>query len=659
MKPLHVLVLVLVAVVALVLVISSLPEGGSLEVDLPPGGSAIVDPGRGPGPDDLSGPVGPDRRDEAEVATGSGDRDVLGEAFPNSLEGRVQNKAGEPVADASVLLTRTSGATIVFLNDPVDRSGDRRTTTAKDGTFSFQRIEPYDSYALEVSHPDYSRASVGPVSIRPEGKHVEPPIELTNGVTLRGYVYDGTRLGVSGATLHLDDLDLRVGARKEHDRTVQTNNKGYYEFLNVETGHKTLTVEADGYGKVFINDQPIPAGLEEPFVERNVTLEVAEMIAGHVYDQLQRPIADAAVLAIAYSSSNQQCRDEAVTDAQGEFWLRSLDPGMYTLQVQKSGYKPELSLRVQTGNTNVVVELTSQACISGRVMLRTSGEPVTSFRIVLRQTFENHPATSDTGTHLDVRNSPDGTYELCDVKPGSYVIEARADGYAPSFSDPFRVIQGQAVAGINVRVNAGGSITGVVLGADGQPRSRAQIETFFNDWTNSEFDRILGDQLPTNVSKRKVRTDAEGRFVLEHLNPETYQIRISAQGHSELIKTDVYVSEGKETALGTVRLLRGGTITGAVLDPAGVPVKGAQVRLRINPQAASPDRQPRYYLVRSDEKGRYTLSGVHPGSYILGATLPRGASAETDVLLDLGDERPSQKDVKVSDGQTLTIDLKL
>ncbi|MED6335234.1 MAG: carboxypeptidase-like regulatory domain-containing protein [Planctomycetota bacterium] len=657
MKPLLVLVLVIVAAGALFFALNIMGDDGTTTAGgLGPEAVAPADGGSQPTPGELRGPDAGTGRDVAAIADdvdAPNTRAVLNDGFDNALVGTVQNESGGPVADASVTLGKTNLSTMVFVNDPVDHSGERHTKTDAKGAFAFEGVEPFDSYALTVKHAEYSKAEVEGIRVGADGRFEQPPIVMAGGVALRGYVRDVTGGAVPDATLHLDGMLYAMNAITEHDHTVTSDASGYYEFTNLNPGNKALSITADGFGNAFINGLSFDSG--KPSFERDITLEVAEMICGKVFDITQTPIEGASVVAIAYSNSTQQCRDATVTDAKGEFCLRALNAGKYTIAVKKPGFKAVNNERADTGSINVVIEMSPQASVSGTVIALSSGEPLSSFTCVLRQTYENHPATSQTKVKRDFR-SQNGSYRLTDVPPGSYVVEARARGFASSYSDPFRVDQGSVVTGVMVRMTQGGSISGVIVDGAGKPVARARVTTHDNTWTDSEFDRMMGDMMPTNASKAQTNTGADGSFTLSNLMPEAYQIRVKSGAHCEFIQQEILVSEGGDTGVGTIELISGGTISGVVLDATGQTVAGSRVDLRVNGRT---NGIPRFYQTRSNAKGKYVLANVSPGSYRLNATPPRTAGGGGDFLLDMGDLQQLQKTITVADGKQLTIELKI
>jgi hypothetical protein len=319
MKPLSVLVLVLVAVGVLFFAISKLPskKDPGAGVGLGPNNVAAVP--QAPADTDGALPgVNSSNRDKVPVEPASGPpRSARGAAWANQLVGNVQAPDGKSVAGARVVLTRSSPEASFFVNAEVDRSGDRNMRTGSDGRFSFENVTPYDHYAIEVYHADYSRAEVKPVRVGMQGVFEEGPIVLRQGATLKGLVKAQDGGGIAGATLYLDSMFFQAGNEPNPDRlSAVTDSFGAYEFQNVAAGHRSLLVEAEGFANALINGLNFR---QQDVIERDVTLDVAEMICGRVVDSGNQPVAGAEVQALSFSNSGQQCREIVETAADGTF----------------------------------------------------------------------------------------------------------------------------------------------------------------------------------------------------------------------------------------------------------------------------------------------------------------------------------------------------
>ncbi|HEX8072357.1 MAG TPA: carboxypeptidase-like regulatory domain-containing protein [Pyrinomonadaceae bacterium] len=156
------------------------------------------------------------------------------------------------------------------------------------------------------------------------------------------------------------------------------------------------------------------------------------------------------------------------------------------------------------------------------------------------------------------------------------------------------------------------ALRGRVVTEDGQPVGNAQVFAF-----------------SPNRRRATATTDADGQFTLRLAERGAYTVSAYAPGYvdaatlpREPTTPPVYYHAG-ETA--SVRLIKGGVITGRVTDARGEPVVAARVRVfaarvidgRRTFVAAGPP-VPRA-LSATDDRGVYRLYGLPPGEYILAA----------------------------------------
>lgn len=658
MKPLGVLILVIVAVVGLFFAINQLGgDSGEGEGTVP---SLEVDTGAetatngGAGSTTLVDPS----RSEREAVAGSTplvDREDAnpnaGEQFENTLSGLVIGADQRPIADAKVTLTRGGLSGQLFVNEALDRSRDIHAITNAEGKYVFANVEPHDRYSIEAEADGYSRSEMPNVIVDALGDKTLPPIMLGVGASLSGIVLDTAGNPVPGANLILQGMFLAVGGEASPDSIeATTDGEGKYLINNVPPGNRSLDVRAEGYanltksGLVFRGEEPLTM---------TITVEIAEMICGKVISKTGTPVAGAKVLAMSFSNASKNCRDTTLSDENGEFCLTSVAPGQYTIAVTAQGFRAGHENRVKPGGAGLVIELVEQGLVSGRV-LANGNAPASAYTVQLRQTHPGQKITSRIGKPLTLTNS-DGSFSIECTQSGTFMIEAGAAGFAPTFSEEFRFTQGQPMNNVIVRLTSGGSITGIIVDPDGKPVPRPRVTTHANDWTNSLFDRALGDQFPTNVTQTAATGNGAGRFELKNLTAETYQIRVRAPGFCETTMKDVFVTEGKATDVGQVKLIRGGEITGTVIDLAGQPVVGA--RISLNPDGRSGDELPRIYSAQSGADGKYVLRNVWPGKYKLSAL--RGGNDAGDIFASLATNQNSIQQVSIQDGGTQHFELKV
>jgi len=657
MKPLGVLLLVIVAVVGLFFAINQLGgDSGEGEGTVP---GLVVDSGEEPDPagGTSTALTDPDRgtREAVEGTTPVMDREEAnptgGEQYENTVSGLILGADQRPVANAMVTLTRAGLTGQIFVNESLDRSQDIHALTNDQGKYIFANVEPYDQYSVEANAEGYARSEMPGVVVDAIGDVNLPPIVLGVGASLSGVVLDTAGNPVPDATMRLDSMFMATGGDASPDAIeTTTNSDGTYLFGNVPAGNRTLSIGAEGYanltkgGLVFRGEEPLTLTL---------TLEVAEMICGKVISKAGTPVAGAKVLGMSFSNASKNCRDDTLTDENGEFCLSRVAPGQYTIAVTAQGFRAGHENRVKPGGAGLVIELVEQGLVSGRVL--ANGEaPIGPYTVQLRQTHPGQKITSRIGKPVTLTNT-DGSFSIECTQSGTFMIEGRATGFAPTFSDEFRFTQGQPMNNVIVRLTNGGSITGNIVDPDGKPVPRPRITTHANDWTNSLFDRALGDQFPTNVTQKATTGNGAGRFELENLTAETYQIRVRAPGFCEATMKDVFVTEGKDTNVGQVQLIRGGEITGTVIDLAGQPVVGATVSL--NPDGRRGDELPRSYTAQAGADGKYVLRNVWPGKYKLSAT--RGGGGGGDIFDAFATDQNSIQQVSVQDGGTQHFELKI
>lgn len=430
--------------------------------------------------------------------------------------------------------------------------------------------------------------------------------------------------------------------RAPESLTAVSDSDGSYTIANVPYGNRRLQVSAEGYanktqgGLVFYGTEQL---------ETDVVLHPAEMISGRVSTKSGAPVSDAKVMAMSFSNSNRQCRDETLTDENGEFRLERLASGKYTIAVSAKGHRRAHEPRVMTGTTELLIELEEADMVSGRVFT-ADGELPTPYEVQVRQTHPGNSVTTRIGERIEFEDR-NGSFSMICTQSGTFVIEAEAPGYAPTFSEEFRFTLGRELTDISVHLTRGGGLTGRVLDDAGRPLAGARITTRDPTWSNSLFDRALGNQFPTNITSAKTATSENGSFELQLLKAESYQLRLLAPGFCEHILTPLNVIEGRTLDIGDISLIQGGEIRGTVIDDDGSPTEGALVRLDLDEAERA---HPRQYETMSGPNGEYKLSNIYPGQYKLVAKMPRQLEPFCDLVFE---NLKHLSVVRITDGQAL------
>lgn len=660
MRPQIVLPLVLVAVVALIATLLLLTRGGDpgeLTVVRPEGSQANAvqqaqqTPTTAPAP--ARETLTPTPRSEAPAPVSSQAREQVATtargAFANLLRVQVRDPDGQPMAGVQVELTNEAGlpAFTAILQATQGTHGISRTlrqNTAQDGIAVFNNLDP-DSYALYVEAEGFARLERTGVQVREEGD-VEVALQLNRGHSVRGYVTDGANTPLAGANVlvvsnlfaHLPgDEPIRRG------RTAVTDATGLYQVENLAQGIYMVAAHAEGFGRKQVMNLQVPGARDESRpVEQDFQLEPGFLIAGSVVGQDGRPIQRARVQAFSYQASDAS-RGEALSGPQGRFEIPDLSRGAYALMVTADGWAEARLQRIDAGRTDVVVEMEQQGGAMGRVV-DDNGEPLTRFRLSVRQV---NPQTRLHGRPIQQPQNiqhPEGQFQVQGLDRGMYVVDAEAMGFAQSFSEIFEVERGQVTPGVQIQMHRGGSLTGRVIDAGtGEPIVGARVQTQDNSYQDNAFMQLFGALSVRLTTDRTTRTDSEGRFQMDLLTPNTYQIIVDREGYARAYVRDLEVAVGTESAnAGTIALGRGASVEGFVYDVSGVPVINAEVSL-----AGTNPLNPRQYRANTDGRGRYRIDNVAPGGYTITAVRHR-PNEPFAVLIDM---QQTKREIQVYEGR--------
>jgi protocatechuate 3,4-dioxygenase beta subunit len=226
---------------------------------------------------------------------------------------------------------------------------------------------------------------------------------------------------------------------------------------------------------------------------------------------------------------------------------------------------------------------------------------------------------------------PDGTFELKGLLPGTYLLQIMSPGH-PEPREPVKVTvpPGRSVDGLRLVLDRAGTIRGTVADEDGHPVSGAEVRAGGDSWTWNDG----------------VLTGDDGSFTIEGLRPGAYRVIASRRAWGEEMRApgsgddDVQGARAnvKAGAVVQVKLTverQSGRITGTVTQN-GKPVSDAFVDAQREPESAAAaegaarrsmrwewNRQP----VLTDGDGRFTLTRLSPGKYLVRAYRKGGGEA--------------------------------
>jgi protocatechuate 3,4-dioxygenase beta subunit len=655
MRALIVLVLVLVVAFLAFMFLGSEDPGGGAAV-----GPVASAPARAePGSDASLVVPQEDARAPEEVDPDDELGEITAPSLSNSLVGYVYDDEGKPLPNALVKLSKDAfqgeALSMQWFLGKEPKNEFESTRTDKDGKYVFKSISARTDYYIQADHEDFKPAQEDLVGIGEQGEHAGPDVNMVQGASLAGYVYDVARNPVPDAVLHLDSAYMMGENQVSPDRmSIISDATGYFEFKNVADGPRNCSVIAEGYGMQVRHNFQFK-GTPGEKQEHEFQLEPGQPIAGRVFGPDDEPVVGASIMAMKYSNQTSS-RGSAMTNENGEFMISDLSQGSFNLMIDAKGYRVARHNRVQVGDVNIQIEMIKQACVSGRV-LDANGKPIQNFNaVVLRSSPQQNnqaPIFENTEVREKITTSADGSYTLCGLNPGTFVIKVRSKGLAPRLSEPFTVTDGQAVPDVTVSLSQGGSIKGRLVDAAGAGVSGARLSTHDDEHGATNLDPFLGGLVDTSTTQRKGKSDPEGYFELPLLNAGRYRVKVEHPVYTTEVRSGIVVGDGGAVDLGTVTLKSGGVVKGKVFDASGGLVDRGFVRL-----FRADQNETFSYQSRTDLTGNYTFEHVKPGSYKLSATrrTPSGGGDAFEAILD---QQSSVVLINVVDGTTVTRELHL
>jgi|GEM_PF-1972922 len=622
MRPLPLLVALLALAVGLLIYFGSGSEQ-ELEGLGGPGSEEEIGPERDTR---LADPVGSGGSGAERSAVGGPEASSAGEREPaaegalgnasNVLTGLVLDLDGEPVAGCAVTFL-AEGAGDFARGSATEPSLEERPRSETDrlGRYRFHDLPAGELHALLVHHPEIALARVEGVLVGEHGVFEHPPIVLTPGRRVQGTVRDMYELPIQGARLHLDSRWNPADPQPTVERlSAETNWEGEYRISGVPDGTRFLTVRAEGKATLTRIQS-----LE--FSERTGDLHIVDFVlqdeaplAGRVVDGEGRPVGGADVIAVDRAAYRDVGHGRATSGPDGAFRITGLAEGSYQLLYRAPGFRPGVRNDVESPQEELELVLDSMVAFRGMVVDAETGAPLRDFDLRLRRPGASGEPSVVLEPIQEVRGAAGGAFALFVRQPrGSFQVEARAEGYAPSYSAPFENPEGGDVEELSIEMTRGGAIVGRLVDDQGEPVSGGRVETRDANWSDDPLTAALGDYFPSDATVRHSRSGRDGRFRLENLRPGSYLLLAQAPRLHRVAVGDLAVDAGGEVDVGELVLTAGGRVHGLLMDAESAPVVGGRVTLQPETFGTSlPIRR-----ARSGADGRWSIENVVPGAYLL------------------------------------------
>lgn len=638
---------------------------------------------------------------------------LLLQAAPASISGVVVNgNSNEPVANVRVSLARTDAALGAFAQMVAGDHPPAEVTLPGELLSALADRMAADIAATPNAPPDMNA----------EAKAI-------------------ASLGVANISEIVVAVNGDVSVVYKSTPPVQTDSQGRFSFANIEPGTYKLIFSGSGfarqdYGQRSSGGTGIPILLGPSQSRNDILMRMIQVsaVSGRIADTAGRPVAGVPVqlFRFAYDESGKrkvQRVSVAQSDDRGQYRMYSLTPGRYYLSAgNQPGNGNELDDIILAGggmptpasnripqryalsyypgapelNSATAIDVPPGADIRGADMFLKEEQSYRVRGVVIDPASGQPPRSASISVNLanpDPRGSSyvslgdggpnykasDGTFELRNVSPGAYVINAELPNpVQPRLPDlstltpeqqrgvidalnASRSATPRAYATINVvnadldnvqlRVGTPGSIDGA-LRADLPPNSPAPDFNFVRIQL-----RLADGATPQNPQpSRPPKSDGTfridgvwpGEYVLV-INglPSGFYIKEARLGDLDLLNSRLRYTGSESNSMTIVISPNTGVVEGNVSDAQGKPLAGARVVLI---PERNRERTELFRPVASDPSGHFRITGVAPGDYKLTAwdVIEPFAFFDPDLLKQSDD---NGKAVRVAESSKQSIDV--
>ncbi len=488
------------------------------------------------------------------------------------IRGVVSNMAGQPIVGAEIRDTfwNAAGGTLI-------------DTTGADGRFEICAAESI----FVVSAAGHEARNI---TYRKISSAEELDVRLFAAAALTGRVVDADGKPVGNAV-------VSGGERPLPTATAVTGADGSFRLEGLPPGLVILDAEHPEHGESSGTTAVVASGKTTEGVLIELTSR-CRRLSGHV--RLNgRPVVGAHLL-------------KTYTQADGSFVARCAGDDPIDLEV--SGYAVVSPRNIPAGHESMddlVVEVARGAVVRGRVT--EGGVPAKGAQVGTRMSMATVFSARTVSTHSE----PDGTYELAGLEPGTIELQATSTMGQRSGSVSLEITRtGEHT--VDFEISSGGTITGTVRGAHGQPLPYLQVTA------DDGVERTFFDTGAT------ARSGPGGEFELKGVATGRHTIRpLEKAGFTPASGSwpTVEITEASTTVTVDVQVAQEGgrAIAGTVRSDTGAAVVGARVSV------------DRYAEVATDAQGGFRFEGLVRDTASLRVLDASGASVERNDVR-VGDE---------------------
>lgn len=407
-----------------------------------------------------------------------------------------------------------------------------------------------------------------------------------------------------------------LGRQYDKPKKVQTDASGFYSIDLLETdgvgGAYTAMPLKDGFFSIqqAINVQPLSIS------QCNFVLMPSNFLSGHVVDPDGNPIPDVTLRVTKQKQRNsfEWLPVRTTSDNRGFFEIKDL-PERIAIEFKSKGFQDHVLKSPELNQTDLLVELTPDVSIVGRVIDGKSQKPIEEFQLFIEERSSRGSFKLDQNLYEKgvVFNHPNGEFIASGFRQDqSLLLFVKADGYLMKKPVSFVFSGDSSEKPLVIELDTDGDeFDGYVLDKQGQPIAGAHLvlKAALN-WFPPDHSRGSLAGYSANIAFRSTTySDATGYFKIEKVPGNLYRsIEVVADGY-----IPKFLSFSQESAKKDMRNLE---ITLAQASQIEISLKGKGW-----PKNIMVAYEPRGFLDRTNtyrsEAFPLVLDGLDPASFTI------------------------------------------
>ncbi len=505
-------------------------------------------------------------------------------------------------------------------------------------------IEPRARHEVRAIVGKYESAPVVMPADDSLGRQWDKSTEKLPAIPLPGIALKGKVIGSDGRAAA--NYEVHLFGENGERFSESSGTDGEYEFFNVPSGEYQLVCNPRGRGQPGLTIEQVGVGANEPLV-LNLSLKRQYNFAGKVHYKDGKPAGKMDIALTCEDPVNHvEFVDSTTTDANGRYELGGpfgsvsyigvngrriqgpmprLKPGLTELNyilgknkrdravpIGQPGAKTDLQLddKRQPRNSGKLSATESDAKVVKGFVRDRQGQPIPQARVIL---YYNHSRWGLGNRNVEeAYSAADGSFAF--KRPlaysptaryprgqGSHILLATHPDHA---LDWHTITRGQEQPSYELTLTEPKSQTITVTDHEGNPLAGARVWPY-NIGSRTDPDPLFRNylSLPTDAGVVGAATGADGKATITNLPRTSCSFNANLKGYAQGLSF---------SGSRPIRLSKGTTVSGAVLNEQGKPVEGAIVRFHT-------DWMWNFFLARTDSQGRFRIEDLPANGWDMSA----------------------------------------